>query len=94
MGRDLQVQLGEDELLYLDESGVAAFLEDLPDAEFEGWSGGKACKMVNLAFSMRLRVAALRTDQEPQQSQLTHVVNEGGADTFGISEINPCSHLA
>ena len=74
-GRLLQIQRGEDELLYLEEPDVADLLQDLPDAEFEGRSGDKACKMANLAFSMRLRVAALKIDAG---AGVTHVGHEAG----------------
>ena len=83
--RHLPVIKGDDELLYLSAKSVTQLFEDLPEADERGRSGAPALSTVNVAFSMRLKIAALRVNGGTQESRELHVGSaDGGLSTGDI----------
>ena len=82
-GRPLPIQVGDDELLYLASKCVEMLFEDLPDAEEEGRSGTAASMVVKVAFSMRLRVAALKVNPIHHESRCPDIGHAGLGESVG-----------
>ena len=72
----------------MDKDAVNALLEDLPEAEEPGRSGYEVDLRINVAFSMRLRAAAMRSASHAIVGQEDEIRSESSSPVPNVSVQN------